>query len=126
MREEEILDFATKIGIQAKFDGITKAQFEGILASLELIKDPKASLLATAAFTHRQAVRLGGHATAKLINEAMNRLYNSGCSRENARKLLGFAKWIFEIVEKVKKEQLPRINVKTLTFRQFLEILRRI
>jgi hypothetical protein len=120
--EEEVLNLATKIGVQAKIDGVTRAQFENILSSLELVEDSKASLLVTAAFAHRQAARLGGRRMAELINDAMRKLYDANCGKEDARKLLGFAKWIFESIEEVR---LPQVAVRSLTLKDFLDILRR-
>lgn len=118
----EILDYATRIGVQARLEGVSKAQIENLLSSLDFITDPKLSLLITSAYAHRQAARLGGRNTARLVNDLMNRIYSSGGDREKARFALGIAKWIFEIMERY---QIPRIDISTLTFEKFLEYLRR-
>ncbi|NHV98446.1 MAG: hypothetical protein HA496_02225 [Thaumarchaeota archaeon] len=105
--DKEALDIATKIGVQAKFDGLTKSQFENLLSSLDYVQDPKASLLVAAAFAYRQTSRLGkGKRTADLVANALERIYREG-GKEDARKLLGLAKWIFEIVEKTRLERTP-------------------
>jgi len=117
-----LLDYATRIGVQARLEGIAKAQVESLLASLDFVEDPRISLLLTSAYAHRQAARLGrGYNTARIINELMDQMYRSGEGKEKARFVLGLAKWIYEIAEEYR---LPRIDINTLTFERFLEILR--
>lgn len=117
-----LLDYATKIGVQARYDRVEKAQIENLLASLEMVEDSQISPLVTAAYAHRQAARLKrGYRTAKLINEAMDWLYRQNLGREEARRLLGMAKWIFESLEKVRLS----IDVRDLTFQKLLGELRR-
>jgi len=117
-----LLNYATKIGVQARLEGIAKAQVESLLASLDFVEDPRISLLLTSAYAHRQAARLGrGYNTARIINELMDQMYRSGEGKEKARFVLGLAKWIYEIAEEYR---LPRIDINTLTFEKFLEILR--
>ena len=117
-----LLNYATKIGVQARLEGIAKAQVESLLASLDFVEDPRISLLLTSAYAHRQAARLGrGYNTARIINELMDQMYRSGEGKEKARFVLGLAKWIYEIAEEYR---LPRIDINTLTFERFLEILR--
>jgi hypothetical protein len=122
LEHSTLLDYATKIGVQARIEGIAKTQIENILASLDFIEDPKQSLLLSSAYAHRQAARLGrGYNTAKMINELMDQVYKGGEGKEKARFALGLAKWIYEIAESYR---LPRIDIDTLTFEKFLEILR--
>ncbi|MEM1943706.1 MAG: hypothetical protein QXO30_01705 [Candidatus Caldarchaeum sp.] len=101
--ESLILDYAAKIGVQAKIDGVAKSQIEQIIASLENIDDDRLSLLVTSSFAYRQARRgmLGnkGGKTADLIAEAMQALHQRNHGKEQARKLLGLAKWVYESVE---------------------------
>jgi len=121
--ENFLLDWGTKIGVQAKIDGVRSSQIEGILSSLELISDDKASLLLTAVFALRQAERLRtGRQTARLINEALNEVYERKGNREDARKLLGVAKWVYESLE---RRRLPSVgNVRDLTLNKLLEAMR--
>ena len=121
--ENFLLNWGTKIGVQAKIDGIRPSQIEGILSSLELISDDKASLLLTVVFALRQAERLRtGRQTARLINEALNEVYERKGNREDARKLLGVAKWVYESLE---RQRLPRVgNVRDLTLKKLLEAMR--
>lgn len=117
-----LLDYATKIGVQARLEGIAKAQVESLLASLDIVEDPRASLLLTSAYAHRQAARLGrGHNTARIVNELMDKIYKGGEGKEKARFTLGLAKWIYEITENYR---LPKIDIDRLTFEKFLEVLR--
>jgi hypothetical protein len=105
--DKEILDIATRIGVQARFEGLTRSQFENLLSSLDYVQDPKVSLLVAVAFAYRQASRLGrGRRTANLVANALERIYREG-EKDDARKLLGLAKWIFEIVEKTRLEKIP-------------------
>ena len=119
-----ILDWAARIGVQAKLDGVSRAQLESLLASLETVEDPKHCVLVTAAFAERQAARLGGRRMARLVNEALSEIYKEGGGREEARKLLGLAKWVFEAIERVRFPISPS-EVDKLTFREFLDRLRR-
>jgi hypothetical protein len=121
-----LLDYATKIGMQAALENITKTQVENLFASLDLVEDPRISFLLVSAFAHRQAARLKkGYNTARIVNELMDKLYRSGESKEKARFVLGLAKWIYEIADNYKLPKIsPEINVNTLTFEKFLEILR--
>lgn len=121
--DEEAINIATRIGVQARFEGLTKAQFENLLSSLDVVKDPKASLLVTAAYAHRQAARLGrGRRTATLISEALRKIYQEG-EKEDARKLLGLAKWIFEIVENVRLPISPS-SIGSMKFTDLIEQLK--
>jgi len=121
--ENFLLNWGTKIGVQAKIDGIRPSQIEGILSSLELISDDKASLLLTVVFALRQAERLRtGRQTAHLINEALSEVYKRNGNREDARKLLGVAKWVYESLE---RRRLPYVgNVRDLTLNKLLEAMR--
>jgi hypothetical protein len=96
--ELELMNWAARIGSQAKLDGIAKSQIEQLIGSAELI--PEHAPLITAAFAHRQAERLKkGHNTARVISQAMKWLYQEKRDKNEVRKLLGLAKWVFECVE---------------------------
>lgn len=118
--EAIILNYAAKIGIQAKLDNLRKNQIEQIIASLENIEDEKLSLLVTASFAYRQANRLGtGSGTANQIAQAMQELYSRNYGRALARKTLGLAKWVFESVEQRRDIRRPVNN-----FQEYLNLLR--
>ena len=126
---KELLNYATRIGVLAKLERtekgqMEKAQMENLLASLEMTEDPALCLLVTAAYAHRQFSRgLIGRETAKLVNKAMSWLYEQNLKREEARKLLGLAKWIYECLEKT-RISIEWNKIKELTFEEFLEKLR--
>lgn len=118
--EKEIMDLAARIGVQAKIDGIAPSQLEHLMASLESVSHDKHCLLICASFAHRQASRLGkGMNFARVVTEAMDKLYRLGLNREYARKLLGLAKWIFESVERVR---VPHGGIKD--FEHYISILK--
>uniref|UniRef100_A0A7C2FYR0 Uncharacterized protein n=1 Tax=Thermosphaera aggregans TaxID=54254 RepID=A0A7C2FYR0_9CREN len=90
------LNIGAQIGVAFCKDGSSSRQVENILIALESVEG-RESLLIVAAFAHRQAQRtktLGF--SAKLIGDAMLKIYNSGGGKEDARIVLGVAKWVFE------------------------------
>lgn len=97
--ELELLNWGTKIGIAALRDGVERAQLENLIASLDTVSGREA-LLATAAFALRQAQRgekgYIGRTTANYISRALLSLYEKGADKDHARKMLSFAKWIYE------------------------------
>jgi len=98
--EKELLNWGTQIGVLMAIENVEKHQIEQIIASLENTKDPKLSLLLTATFARRQAARrLIGKKTADHISSVMKKLHEKNCTREEARKVLGMAKWVYEIME---------------------------
>jgi hypothetical protein len=110
-----MLDWGARIGAAARRDNVKASQLENMIAAFESFTDPKASLLGVAAFALRQAERLGsGRTMARLVVRAMEELYNKGCSKEEGRKILGFAKWIFEALREY------RGDVERLTIEQVL------
>ncbi|MCS7132734.1 MAG: hypothetical protein NZ918_03310 [Aigarchaeota archaeon] len=124
LRLEEILNLGARIGIQAKFDHVERAQIENIISSLDFVEDKKLSLLVTALFAERQAERLRrGHNTARLINDAMTKLFTSGLEKEHARQLLGIAKWVYEAAER-RRLNLRVEDIPKLTLKEVLEHLR--
>ena len=123
-----LLDWGARVGIQARLERLAKTQVEGLISSLEYISDKRACLLLTAAFAHRQAERLGkGARTARLLNTALSEIHKRGGGREEARRLLGIAKWVFETVENKRLPWDVSSDTSKLTFTEYLEkILRRI
>jgi hypothetical protein len=95
--ELELLDWGTQIGVAARRENVRPAQLENLIASLDSVSGREA-LLATAIFALRQAQRLDsvGRTTANLVSQALVDLYERGAGKDHARKMLGFAKWIYE------------------------------
>lgn len=94
--EKLLLDWGARIGLAAKLDNVNKAQLENLVASLDSIEG-REGLLVAAAFALRQAERLGtGRTMARIVNQAMLDLYERGAGKEEARRVLGFAKWVYE------------------------------
>jgi len=94
--ESFLLDWGARIGAAARNENVKAAQIENLIASLDAIEG-RMALLATGAFALRQAQRLGsGRAMARLVAQAMLDLYEKGGGKEEAKKALGFAKWVYE------------------------------
>jgi len=106
--EKTLLDYAARIGINAVREGIEKSQIEQLVATLEEeIEDQQLIILIPAAFAHRQVNRgKFRKRTAKWISKAMEYLYNSNCGKEEARRLLNLAKWVYQgILGKISEEK---------------------
>jgi hypothetical protein len=116
--ERMILDLAVKIGSLAKVEGVATSQLEQIIASLENSPDRRNSLLICAVYTKRQANRLGrGNRTAQAIIEAIKEIYSRNGGKEEARKLLGLAKWVKESLDDIRTYQ--AVN----NFKEYLNLL---
>ena len=115
--EALILDWGARIGVTARNEGVRSAQLENLIASLDAVSGREA-LLVTAAYAVRQANRLGaGRNMARLVSQALLELYEKGGGKEEARKMLGFAKWVYEA-------NIPfRGRPEQLTLKQLLEQL---
>ena len=119
--EKILLDWGARIGAAARSEGVRVSQLENLIASLESFSEDKVSLLGTAAFALRQAERLrSGRKMAELVGKAMIELYEKRCGKNEARKILGFAKWVYEALgfHKVK-------DFENITLEKLLEILLR-
>ena len=116
--ERKILDYAAKIGSLAKIEGVSTSQLEQIIASLENSPDRRNGLLICAAYAKRQANRLGrGDRTAQAIIEAIKEIYSKNGGKEEARKLLGLAKWVRESLDNI------RIPQAVNNFGEYLDML---
>ncbi len=131
IEESELLDWGVRIGTQACLDNVEKHQLENLIASLESTVDEKYSFWVTAVFALRQATRqsrgrpLISPSTADLVFSAMNELSKKSANREQARKMLGFAKWVYEISNNIKKEALKSLKgIKSL--KDFIEFLEKV
>jgi hypothetical protein len=119
---KDLLDVATRIAVQAKFENLAKNQIENLIGSLYMVDDPKDALLVAQLFAHRQAARLkGGFRTMSRVSGIFNNMYTMGKDRAFANQFLHLVKWIYECIEKV---ELPRVNVETITFDELMKILR--
>jgi len=113
--EKWLLNWGARIGAAARRDNIKGSQLENIIATLDSVEGREA-LLITAAYALRQAQRLKkGHAMARFIAQALRELYAKGGGKEEARKMLGFAKWVFEATQKVSiKGDLSKLGLEEL------------
>jgi hypothetical protein len=117
-REELLLNWGARIGAAAFVDRVKASQIENIIATLDVAEGREALLLA-ALFAQRQAKRLRvGENMARLIRQAMLELYDKNLSKEEAREVLGIAKWVFEALQEsgvsLRREQLDKLTLKDL------------
>lgn len=113
--EKPLLDWGARIGLAAKQEEIDSTQLENLIASLDAVEG-RAALLATAAFALRQAKRLRkGGMTAKIASQALLDLYDKNLDKEQARKMLRFAKWVYEAIDKLPGDLRPeRVTLEEL------------
>ncbi|MEM1913735.1 MAG: hypothetical protein QW067_11400 [Thermofilaceae archaeon] len=113
--EKLLLDWGARVGLAARLENVRSAQLENLIASLDSVESREA-LLATAAFALRQAERLGtGRTMARIVNQAMLDLYEKNAGKEHARKMLGFAKWVYEAIDKLPGDLRPeRVTLEEL------------
>jgi hypothetical protein len=133
VEEKLLFDHGTRIGVAALIDEVARNQIENIIASLDTVEGREA-LLVTAAFARRQSERTKkdkkkdektakskedkeDKKTAQFIVKALLELYEKGCGKEEAKKVLGFAKWIYEI------GFTPSGNLEQLTLQEYLKQL---
>lgn len=117
-REELLLNWGARIGAAAFVDRVKTSQIENIIATLD-VAEGREALLLTALFAQRQAKRLRvGENMARLIRQAMLELYDKNLSKEEAREVLGIAKWVFEALQEsgvsLRREQLDKLTLKDL------------
>jgi hypothetical protein len=130
IEEKTLLDWGTQIGAIAQGErvrkremekrGMEKHQLESIIASLDSIADERSCLLLTAAFVGRQRSREQvGPDTAGVIINILSDLYKKEGNRDDARKLLGIAKWVYEAAESLPPERLKSVR----TLEEFVRVL---
>jgi hypothetical protein len=96
IEESFLLDWATRIGLAARQEDVKASQLENIILTLDSVEGNEA-LLVVATFARRQAQRLGrGGLMSSMVSRAMYELYTKGGTKDHARKMLSFAKWVYE------------------------------
>jgi serine phosphatase RsbU (regulator of sigma subunit) len=131
MEEKDLLDWGARIGAIAKAEEVEKHQLETLMASLESTRDNRECLLLTAAFAHRQSNRMEkrageerpllGSRTAEQVCNALRELYQKGGTREDARKVLGIAKWVHEAAKRLPQGRLREVK----SLKEFVDLLSR-
>ena len=112
--EKDLLEWGTRIGAAAHYDNVDRAQLENLIISLDAVEGNE-SLLVTAAFALRQSQRDRGKPlisprTAKLVAQALIHLYENNAGKKEARKMLDFAKWVYEALGRGRGEGRPRFR----------------
>ena len=111
---DDLLNWGARIGAAAYFDNVESSQLENIIATLDAIQGREALLL-VAMFAQRQSKRLGpGRNLARVITEAMLNLYEKGLGKDEARIVLGTAKWVFDAFQGARKPRLEDLGKLTL------------
>jgi len=117
----DLLNWGARIGASAYFDGVKSSQLENIIATLDAIQGREALLL-VATFAQRQSKRLGsGRNLARIITEAMLDLYEKGLGKDEARIVLGTARWVFDAFQGARKPRLEDLS--KLTLKELLSYL---
>ncbi|MEM2910432.1 MAG: hypothetical protein QXO01_05150 [Nitrososphaerota archaeon] len=105
-----------KVGVRLKVDGVQSTQVNKLLELLNSESDERLAVTLVAIFAHRQANR--GYlriSSAKELSDAMKQILEcKECSgvRNEARKVLGIAKWVYEALERttVPPEKIKEIS----------------
>ncbi len=112
------MNWAARIGSQAKLDNVEKSQIEQLIGSAEQAEKPTHAPLMTAAYAYRQSTK--GYireSTAKLITQAMRWLYVNNKGKTEVRRLLGLSKWVYECLKE------KRIQGQFNSFESFVNFL---
>jgi len=102
VNEQEILNLGAKIGLALHTDSVKPAQVNKLLEILESEKDVKTAIILLTIFVQRQKSRgyLRDRSAREITNAMLNLINSNPDSKDEARKILGIAKWIHEALEK--------------------------
>jgi hypothetical protein len=93
---EELLNWATEIAVTAKRDTIASGQINSILSFAQEYRNDINTVML---YIMYQAQRLRFTNTAKILVNKISELKNSP---DDVIRLLGYVKWIYEIIERIK------------------------
>lgn len=112
MNEQEILNAGIRIGVALHSEEVSSAQVNKLLEILESEKEPKTAITLLAIYVQRQKARRRkgqreetekgyiGEASAREITRILLRLLNTNIeNKDEVRKILGTAKWVYEALE---------------------------
>jgi hypothetical protein len=115
LSERLVLDWGAKIGAVARSEFAPAFFFTHVIASLDEFSS-RETVCFTAIAARRFAERYCCcYQTAEVVAQAMYDIYEKGGGKEDARRLLGFAKWVYEAL----RRPVPRAESATL-----LDVLR--
>lgn len=119
---KELVDFSARIGVAARLEGVDRTQLEKLIASLDFIGDERLCIYVTQAYAARQLSRRElGNITTRLTIDALSRCTN----RNQARAVLGLAKWVYEGAKTIRFRNIRRDNVEKITFEDYIKEVRR-
>jgi hypothetical protein len=113
--EKQLLEWGARIGAVARSECAPPFFFTHIIASLDAITGREALCftgVAAARFAERYYC---SQRTAKQVAQAMLGIYEGGGGKEEARRVLGFARWVYEALRR------PVPHAETVTI---LDVLR--
>jgi hypothetical protein len=93
---EELLNWATEIAVAAKRDTIASGQINSILSFAQEYRNDINTVML---YIMYQAQRLRFTNTAKILVNKISELKNSP---DDVIRLLGYVKWIYEIIERIR------------------------
>ncbi|MCS7146530.1 MAG: hypothetical protein NZ938_07635 [Aigarchaeota archaeon] len=103
----DLIKLGVKIGANLKADNVEAAQVNKLLELLNSEEDERTAVALVAIFAHRQANRgYMRQGSAREISMAMRQILAMGDGnklKENARRVLGTAKWVYESLGRVKQ-----------------------
>jgi len=102
---EELLNWATQIAITAKIERVRRGGRGGLTSSqinsiLNFAQDYKNDIKTVMLYIMYQSQRSQFTDTAKILVDKINELEDSP---DDVIKLLGYVKWIYETIEKIKR-----------------------
>jgi hypothetical protein len=106
--EGVLLDWGAKIGASARSEGTPPAFFVHTITALDEFREDGAALefAATAALRFAQRWYCAFN-TARLVTQAVLDIHERGGGKEEARKALGFAKWVYEALPRAIRARRP-------------------
>jgi len=110
MNEQEILNLGAKIGHALHIDNVKLAQVNKLLEILESEKDPKTAITILILYAFRQKSRkpgeasyIGPRAVQEISNAMLGLLNQNPKNKDEARKILGVAKWVYEALKEYRR-----------------------
>ena len=102
MSQVELLDWATEIAVAAKRENVSSTQIDSILGFAQEYRNDVETVML---YIMYQSQRLRFSNTARILVDKIDKLKNSP---DNIVKLLGYVKWIYETIERIRVDYSTR------------------
>ncbi|MCD6208869.1 MAG: hypothetical protein J7J67_01595 [Thermoproteales archaeon] len=107
--DKQMLDQGARLAVLARMGRVEVSQINQLIEVINSLGASRESLLYLAAFVSRQASRRAiSRDFGRELKNLLLQYYNSGLGRDEARRLLGIVKWLYEALSGV------RVDFKTL------------